>query len=309
MAQIMLRNQWSDFVLEDALPALELIVEDEFMSFETKYDKLFNVKTMNTSIAQSAQVSSLQPAGAVGEAEQVPLQRLYQGFSKTYKAIKYGLMLATSQELLDDMEYDVFTGNGRKLSRSFMSTVEIMAAAVLNSGFTANGPDGVPLFSTAHPLLAPGLNPASNRLAIDADLSLTTIKALATLMRKTPDTAGNKVQIKPVTLWVSTDDEFLAHELLESKFRVESDNNSVNAINSVQSLYGIKAEVNDYFTDSDALFLQAAKKDHMMNFYWRKQPSIATEMDFKTEVALTKLTGRFDVGYSDWRGIVGTTGA
>lgn len=309
MANIMLRNQWSDFALEDALPALELIVEDSFMSFDTRYDKIFNVKQMRTAIAQSSQVSSLEPAGAVGEAEQVPLQRLWQGFAKTYKAVKYGLMLATSQELIDDMEYDVFTRNGEKLSKSFMSTVEIMAANVLNTGFSAAGPDGQALFSTAHPSLAPGVADISNKLGTPADLSMTSIKGLATLLRKTTDTAGNKIQIKPTTLIVSTDDEFLASELLESKFLVDSSNNNVNAINSVQSLYGIKPLVWDYLTDADAHFLAGDKKDHMLCFWWRKQPSIATEYDFKTEVALTKLTGRFDVGYSDFRGIVGTEGA
>jgi hypothetical protein len=47
----------------------------------------------------------------------------------------------------------------------------------------------------------------------------------------------------------------------------------------------------------------------MLCFYWRKRPELGTDYDFKTEVALTKLVGRFAVGYSDWRGIVGTTGA
>ncbi len=40
----MIRSQYSDLVLQNALPALEFIVEDEFQAFETKYDKLFNVK-------------------------------------------------------------------------------------------------------------------------------------------------------------------------------------------------------------------------------------------------------------------------
>lgn len=91
---IMLRNQFSDLVLEDALPALEFLVQEQYESFPTKYDVLFNVKDMITSIAQSSQISSLQPAGVVGEAEQVPLQQVYQGYDKTYLALKYGIMMA-----------------------------------------------------------------------------------------------------------------------------------------------------------------------------------------------------------------------
>lgn len=306
---ILLRSNLPDLVLEDALPALEHLVEDEFQSFQPRYEMIFNVKDMRSSIAQSSQVSSLQPAGAVGEAEQIPLQRVHQGFDKTYTAIKYGIMMASSQELIDDLEFDVLASNPRKLTRAFMSTVEITAADVLNTAFSATGPDGKVLCATDHPLLAPGAGSASNKLAADADLSMTSLKAMITLLRSTVDTAGNKVMIQPKKLIVHPDNEFLAVELLKSVMLVDSSNNNVNAINSVGSQYKIEPVIWDYLSDSDAFFLAADKLDHMLCFYWRKRPELGTDYDFKTEVALTKLVGRFAVGYSDWRGIVGTPGA
>jgi prolyl oligopeptidase PreP (S9A serine peptidase family) len=306
---IQLRNNFPDLILEDALPALEFLAEDEFQSFQPRHEMIFNVKEMRSAIAQSSQVSSLQPAGTVGEAETIPLQRVYQGYDKTYTALKYGIMMANSQELIDDMEFDVMSSNPRKLTRAFMSTAEITAADIFNNGFSSTGPDGKVLFATDHPLLAPGAGTASNKLAADADLSMTSLKAMVTLLRQTVDTAGNKVMIQPKSLIVHPDNEFLAVELLKSVQLPDSANAYVNSINSVGSQYKIDPIVWDYLTDSDAFFLSADKMDHMLCFYWRKRPELSTDYDFKTEVSLTKLVGRFAVGYSDWRGIVGTPGA
>lgn len=306
---IQLRSQYSDLVLGDALPALDFIVEQAWESFAAKHEQVFNVKDMATAIAQSTQVSALQAAGSVGEAEEIPMQRKYQGYSKTYQAVKYGILLATSQELLDDMQYDVMGQDARRLAQAVMETVETVSADVLNDGFSTNGLDGVPLFSASHPLLAPGAGLGTNLLGTPSDLSMTSLKAMSTLLRKTVDTAGNKINLRGKQLIVSPDDEFTARELLKSTYLVDAGNANVNAINSVQSEYNLNLVVWDYLTDADAFFLQADGSDHFMTFYWRQRPETATEKEFKSDVALTRILTRFAVGYSDWRGIVGTAGA
>ncbi len=309
MSQIMLRSQFPDFVLEDALPWLDYIVTDEFENFKPRYEMLFNVREMRTGVAQSSQISDIEAAPSVGEGEQFPTKKRYQGFDQNYLAIKYGLIIASSQELIDDFEYDVLSRNGRALSKSFMSTVEITAANVLNQGFSTNGLDGVPLFSAAHPALVPGVADQTNILGTPADLSMSTLKGLCTLMRKTRDSAGNKINLRPKTLIVPADLEFLALELTQSTLRPESDNAFVNSVNSVKMEYAINPIVWDYLTDEDATYIQADKDDHSMMFYWRQRPEVATKEDFKTQSLLTRLNGRFACGYSDWRGIVGTEGA
>jgi hypothetical protein len=304
---INIRSQMPDYVLADALPALEFIVQEEHQAFKTIYDKVMNVKQMRTSIAQSSQVSSLQPAGAVGEAEQIPLQRIYNGYSKTYTAIKYGVMLATSQELIDDMEYDVMSKNPARLTRAMMSTVESLAADIFNNGFSAAGPDGLPLFSASHPLLAPGAGLSSNLVAA-ADLSSTSFKTMLTTLRNTKDSGGNRVMIDPQWLLVAPDNQFTAVEILQSVLNVDAANASVNALNSIQDQYGVKPIVWDYLTDADAYFCCAKPMDNQLCFYWRKRPELSSDFDYKTEVALMKLVARFTAGFSDWRGVVGNAG-
>jgi hypothetical protein len=304
----MLRSQFSDLYLEDALPQLEMIIQEQYSEFPKKYTDLFNVKDMKASIIQSAQVSSLKPPVEVAEGAQIPLQSMVQGFSKTYKALKYAGMLAVSQEALDDEGSEIFTKAPRAFARAFNETEETLAAAVLNGGFSDTGPDGVSLFSAAHPALVSGVANQSNLLGTAADLSSTSIKAMYSLLRATKDTAGNRIQIKPKKLIVGADDEFLAYELLNSTLLPNSGNESLNAVNSPKDLYNVMPIVWDYLTSSDAYFVAGDKIDHNLCFYWRKRPVLSSDTEFKSEVALTKMTMRLVCGYSDWRGIVASAG-
>lgn len=305
----LLRSNLSDLYLEDALPALYSIVDDEWSQFSPEWEKLFNIHDSSRSIEQTTQLSALEAAGEVGEGEQVPSQRIYQGYDKTYRHLKYGIITPMSQESIDDGNFDLMAKNSRKLARAYNETVMIKAAEIFNDGFSTNGPDGVPLFSTSHPLLAPGVGTTSNRLAVDADLSTTSLKALLTVMRKVKDSAGNKLNIKSSILLVPSDLEFTATELLDSEMLVDSANASVNAVNSVKSRYGILPVIMDHLTDDDAWFLASQKDDHELHFFWRKRPQVSSESEFRSEVELMKISGRFSVGYSDFRGVAGTTGA
>jgi hypothetical protein len=305
----LLRTNLPDLYLEDALPALHHIVDDEWQGFEPIWEQIFNVMSSDRSIEQTTQLSALSAAGEVQEGEEVPQQRIYQGFDKTYRHLKYGLIAPMSQESIDDGQFDLMAKYSRKLARAYNETVMIKTADIFNNGFSTTGPDGQVLFSTAHPLLGLGAGTTSNRLAADADLSMTSLKALLTVMRKIKDTAGNKLNIRSKKLIVPSDLEFTAHELVESEMLVESANTSVNAVNSVKSRYGLGVVVIDHLTDDDAWFLASDKDDHELNFFWRKQPSVSSKVEFKTEVAMMKITGRFSVGFSDFRGVAGTTGA
>lgn len=303
------RSNLGDFFLEDALPSLEFVAAEEFMSFAPRYEMIFNVGDMKGSIIQSSQISALEAAGVVEEGAQIPTQDVIQGYDKTYKAVKYGLMVALTQEAIDDGNLSLMEKHSRRLSQAFMEACEIKAAAVLNNGLAGseNGPDGVPLFSLVHPLLKGGTN--SNKLATAADLSATTLKALITLLRQTRDTANNRIHLKPAKLIVPADLEFTAHEILKSSLLVDSANASVNATNAVKDRYSMEIVVNDYLTDSDACMVLSDKDSHELHYFWRARPAISTDTEFKSEVKLMKISGRFDVGFSDYRGIVGTEGA
>jgi hypothetical protein len=310
---VMKRENFSDFTLEDALPVLEEVVMDTLEEFPMEHEEVFNVRNMDRGITQSSGVSGLPAVGQVSEGQEYPQDRFYQGYDKTFRAYKYGTIVPITQELLDDNEHDEAFDRAEALGRAMREAQRISAASIFNNGFTDTGPDGVSLFNTAHPLVYPGAGTSSNRLATDADLSLASLEDLVTVMRKTQDQAGKKVLIRPRSLIVPPELEFLATELLDSDSKPQASTASslteVNSINSMRSRYGLVPIVFDYLTDDDAWFLAGAKGSHKLYWYWRKSAAVTNDYEFKSDVALMKISARWANGYADFRGLAGTTGA
>lgn len=310
---VMRREQFSDLTLEDALPALEEIITDTLEEFPMEHEKIFNVRTMDRAIVQHTQVTGIPAVGQVLEGAEYPQDAQVQGYDKTFRAYKYGVIVPITEELLEDNQFDEAFERAEHLGRAMREAERISAASIFNNAFVANGPDGQALCSTAHPLPYPGAGTSSNRLVVDADLSLASLEDLITVMRKTKDGSGKKVLVRPRTLIVPPELEFLAHELLESESKPQASTASsiteVNAVNSTRARYGLEPVVIDYLTDDDAWFLAAGKGSHKVFWFWRKQPVTSSDMEFKSDVALMKIKARWALGFSDFRGIAGTSGA
>lgn len=310
---IMNREQFSDLTLEEALPVLEEIITDSMEEFPMEHERIFNVRNMDRGITQTTQVSGLPAVGTVSEGGEYPMDQMVQGYDKTYRAIKYGVIVPITEELMEDNQYEEVLDRAEQLGRSMRESERISAASIFNNGFSDVGPDGVSLFNTAHPLAYPGAGTSSNRLAVDADLSLAALEDLTTVMRKTKDQAGKKVLVRPSMLGVPPELEFLAHELLESESKPQASTASniseINMDNAMRTRYGLEPVVMDYLVDDDAWFLMANKGSHKLYWFWRKAPMTSSDMDFRTDVAMMKIKARWALGYSDFRGVAGSQGA
>lgn len=310
---MLLQQNLQDLYLDTALPWIEHIIEEEYEKYPQISQEIFNIRDMKFGIAQHTQVSALSAAAEVGEGEELPQDRVFQGYSTTYHSKKYGILLATSQEVIDHEKYDSLSKNPKKMGRAVATTCEIVSAAVFNTAFSAAGSDGQPLFSTAHPLLSPGSSGidgagvGKNLLAVAEDLSASSLKDMLTLMRKTVDTSGNNIMLTPNRLLVPPELEFIAWEILHSAYLPDTPNNNLSSVGP-ESNYRIKPIVWNYLTDSNGWFLLSDNVEHDMYFFWDKQPEVKSQMEFKTDVALSRILTRFTVGYSDWRGVCGTPG-
>jgi hypothetical protein len=310
---VMRRENFGDLVLEDALPVLEEVVTDTMEEFPMEHERIYNVRSMDRGIVNHTQVSGIPAVGSVAEGAEYPTDQFVQGYDTLFKAVKYGVIVPITEELMMDNNNEEAFQRAEQLGRAMREAERISAASIFNNGFATAGPDGVSLFNTAHPLAYPGAGTSSNRLSVDADLSLASLEDLVTVMRKTKDQSGKKVLVRPRFLVVPPELEFLASELLESTSKPQASTASnlteVNAVNSMRSRYGLEPVVMDYLTDDDAWFLTADKGSHKIYWYWRMQPQVSSDMEFKADVALMKIKARWALNYSDFRGVAGTTGA
>ena len=64
-----------------------------------------------------------------------------------------------------------------------------------------------------------------------------------------------------------------------------------------------------FLTDANAFFLMAEPSKHNVRTYWREKPNVLHDWDFETSSMKVKIRARWKRGWSEYRGVYGTSGA
>lgn len=289
-------------------PGLHDIFFNRYNQWPDEYSQVFNVLSSNRAYEEDAEVTGLGQLVTKGEGVSITYDDPFQSTNKKrYTHTAFGLGFRVTEELYNDDLYGIIKKMPASLARSAKQTTEVQAWNVFNNAFNAAyaGLDGVALCSTAHPNVRLVGGPYSNRLSTDADLSVTSLQAAIELMEGTTDDRDMNIMLKPNMLIVTPSNKWMARELLNSTSKPHTADNEINALKEEE----LKYFVGHYLTDSDAWFLVSDKADHALNFFWRKRPTFDNSDDFDSGDAKFKATMRFSVGFSGWRGVIGTPGA
>jgi hypothetical protein len=186
-------------------------------------------------------------------------------------------------------------------------TKQVKAAAVLNNGFNSayTGGDGVPLFSTAHPLISGGTN--SNTPSTQADLNETSLEAAVIAIAAWTDERGLLIAAKPKKLIVPPALMFTAKRLLDTELRVATADNDINALKQMGAIPE-GYTVNHFLTDSNAWFLTTDVPNGMKHFI-RTPLQNSMDGDFDTGNVRYKARERYSFGWSDPLGMFGSSGS
>ena len=227
-------------------------------------------------------------------------------FLKRYLYKVYGLAFALTKVLVEDGDH-IRLGQvyARHLAQSLVETKELLAANVLNTAFNATYPggDGVPLISTAHPIVN---GTFSNQLATAAVLSQTSLEQMLIQVRQAVDNNGKKIRLVPRQLIVAPGNIFQAEVLLKSVLRTGNANNDINPVKSI-GLLDEGAAVLSRLTSSTAWWVQTDAPEGF-KLLMRRRLEKTMEGDFETDSMRYKATERYDVGFTDPRCAYGTPG-
>ena len=298
-------------------PKLRKIFYETYDEVPEQYSKLFKMNTSKKAQETDYGLGAFTPWTKFGSSTSavtgstvmptVHYQTIPAGLERVYKHEEFADGFMVERKYVDDEQYNVIEKMPADLARAGRYKVETDAAAVFNNAFTTAGYDGKALIAADHPILNTtidvgyGAGKASN--LITGALSDTTLKQATTLMRKQVDEAGKLIQLMPDTLIVPPDLEWIALELTKSAQKVGTTDNDIN------SLMGrFKVVVYDFLTDSDCWYIMDSKR-HNLNFFWRVKPEFKREEDFDSLVQKYRGYMRYSYGYSDFRGIIGSTGA
>lgn len=288
-------------------PIHKKIFFDSYNEVARKYPSIFKVDKMN------AKTQTYPHLGAFGlwetntEGSDFNNSNFGEGKTASFEARRFDKAYELTWELMQDDQYNVMKGIGKGgsaqgLGRSLRATEETDAAKVILNGFTNTGYDGKALFAEDHPL-ASSSEKCSN--LIKGALTDESLKAAMTLMRKQVDEAGIVISASAKQLVVCPELEFTAKAIVNSILQSGTNNNDVNTVPNLQII------VWDYLSDPAGLmkpwFIQDTTIDNLL-FLRREEPIFDSErIQNKMDYRMFGYT-RFDTGYCDWRGLVGSKG-
>ena len=289
------------------LANLEDVLFDEMPIEAGVFQRILKVRDMgNKPFVKTTTVASFGTVPVKTEGAPVTYEDMASGFDYSYQADTYELAFRASKEALDDEQEEVVSDAARALGASMNYTYDVDHANIFNNGFAAGttGPDGVALFSTSHPLIGGGTS-GKNRPATDGDLSVAQLRVALNDIAQTVDDAGKLIHWRPKVLLVPYNAKWLAMELIGSELRADTADNAINAFKDD----GLVVVATPYLTDFNAFFLLAEPSKHNVRTYWREKPNVLHDWDFETSSMKVKIRARWKKGWSDWRGVYGTSGS
>lgn len=287
---------------------------------EPEMEKIFNVHTSTKAFEDEFQMVGLGPMPQKPENTPTAYFDGIQAGTKRYLHLTYAIGSRASWELVEDDQYGIINKIPEAHVKSARFTQEMVSANIFNRGFTSVvSTDGVPLFSTSHPLVggvaatntAPGITNIisaagtyPNRPNPDVDLSITALQFMSNVFERFPDSQGLPSYAKPEVIAIPPELKFIARELLGSAGQPFTADNTINSLLGEDLTF----MVCHYFTSTSAWFALSNKSNHQLKFFWRKKLDAKYDDDFDTGALKTISYMRFSVGATHWINTYGSNG-
>jgi len=277
----------------------------EYARYGEEHKEIYETETSERSFEEETKLSGFSAAPVKNEGSAIAYDNAQEAWTTRYNHETIALGFSITEEAIEDNLYDSLSARYTKgLARAMAYTKQVKAAAVLNNGFNSAyvGGDGVSLFNSAHPLVNGGTN--SNSPSTPADLNETSLENAVIQIAAWTDERGLLIAAKPKKLIVPPALQFVATRLLETKLRVGTNNNDINAIENNGSIPE-GYTINHFLTAPNAWFLLTDVPNGMKHFE-RTPLQNSMDGDFDTGNVRYKSRERYSFGWSDPLGIYGT---
>jgi hypothetical protein len=295
-------------LLKELLPGLNALFGLEYARYGEEHKEIFETESSERSFEEETKLSGFSAAPVKNEGAAIAYDNAQEAWTARYNHETIALGFSITEEAIEDNLYDSLSARYTKaLARAMAYTKQTKAAAILNNGFDSDYPggDGQPLFSASHPLVGGGTN--SNIPSTPADLNETSLEAAVIQIAAWTDERGLLIAAKPRKLVVPPSLMFVATRLLETELRVDTADNTINALKSNGSIPE-GYTVNHFLTDPDAWFLTTDVPNGLKHFV-RTPLAQSMDGDFDTGNVRYKSRERYSFGWSDPLGMYGSEGA
>ena len=295
-------------LLKELLPGLNALFGLEYKKYGEQHKEIFETESSERSFEEETKLSGFNAAPVKDEGAAMRYDNAQEAWTARYNHETIAMGFSITEEAIEDNLYDSLSSRYTKaLARGMAYTKQVKAANILNNAFTAGYTygDGQVLCSTSHPLVSGGVN--SNTPAVAADLNETSLESAVIQIAAWTDERGLLIAAKPTKLVVPPALQFVATRLLETKLRVGTTDNDINALENNGSIPG-GYTINNYLTDTNAWFLLTDVPNGLKHFV-RTPMQTGMDADFDTGNSRYKARERYSFGVSDPLGIFGSPGA
>ena len=281
-------------LLQEGINAIATI---EYADKEMEYDKIFDTFNSEKAYEVDVSLSGTGLAALKPEGDNTSYDAEKQDFATTYSHAVYSLgTIITMEAQMNNLKRDLIQKAGTMLKRSLVHTDEQLAANVINTSYSTNGGDGVPLFSTAHVLGKGGT--FSNRFSVFTPLSQAAIEDAMTELEDFRDGAGLLINAKAKSLHIPRQLRWTADRILGS--RMEPNTANTATVNPVYDVFPGGYHVNHRFTSASEWFIRTDVEDGFKIFN-RMGYTFSQDNDFGTENFRSKGMFYRSYGYTDPR--------
>lgn len=289
-------------------PGLRKIFMETYKEKPEQYSKILNVLTSKKAIETDLRMGGFSMWNEKGTTDSTEYEDPTTTDTVQYRHTTFSKGFIVEKELVDDEMYGQIKKMPKALSRAAKSTIETKAAEIFNTAFTTSllNYKGESLIGT-HKRLDGGTT--TNDLGA-ISLSEVNLEVAMKLASEQVDERGLKIQMMPNVLVVPRALEFVADKISKTATVPVAGGSAGSVVNLDHNpMQGrFKVVVLDYLTDPNAWFLVDSQL-HELNFFWRERLSFkGMAVDFDTDQAKYKGRMRFSYGWSDHRGVLGSTG-
>lgn len=293
-------------------PGIRKVFYRRLNEIKPQYKQFFSILNSSRASEQDLTGVGLDDWKVTQEAKASQFSNTIQGFTRNYVHNEWTSGLKITKKMWDDDQYNVIKRMAGQLPDTAMRTIEKEAAKIFINAFNTNfaaGADGKALCASDHSREDSGTalsNTATGALNYD---NLETAKVD---MMEELDGRGQLIQLNPNTLLVPPALEREALTLVGSSGKPSSADNDINIYEGkfrvvVWPRIGAAAGGSDtawFLLDTNRITDGGG-----LNVFMRVNPFV--ERETETETHVNKWVGymRFSVGFTDWRGVYGSTGA
>lgn len=295
-------------LVKELEPGLNALFGMEYARYEDETREIFETESSDRAFEEEVLITGFGNAPVKREGDGVEFDTAYEGYTARYTHETIALAFALTEEAVEDNLYDRLGARYTKaLARSMAHTKQVKGSNVLNNAFSSSytGGDGLSLVNSAHTLAGGGT--FSNRPSTYVDLNETSLEDSLITISTFVDDRNLTLALQGLKLIVPPQLQFIAERLLETPGRVGTADNDINALRNMGMIADGYA-VNHFLTDTDAWFILTDCPDGMKHF---ERTSLSTNMegDFDTGNVRFKARERYSFGWSNPRGIYGSSGA